>query len=1043
MTNVGAAFSFTVVTHALDGDDELTSDRAVQGGMRQFVENVNALDGAHTLRFVPVDPPTDSISGAAWWSVELAFPIPAVRAPDLELSGEAWCNGMNCALDALRDENPGVLASASPTVGVGADLVPETSDEPFLTSIERPELEIDGGNQGAIEIAEPAHIHDVALHRVGLDLSAVGTLVERSVIGASANGSTNERTLLDGVLVAADDIELRGNWIEVDGTAILRRGTFEGLWVEQNTIVAPPGGHSTAFAGLRLELPLVGDAATGDLIVENLFEGLGGSAVVVEGPGSVVDLSLVNNSMVANGFLDSGAVSVEPAGASFSGIEANNLGFYCNVVWANAGAGVEVADGAVGILLDANALSDNLGIPIDLDGDGVTPNDGALVVGQANEGLDAPLITGAWIDGAGGLHVVGYVGTADVGLAEVVTLEWFVADDDGTQDGSLELGDGLSVPRGEPFAHLFYCDSAADGTFACEVEAATVGVADGTPIVGVARRVTGSSESGNVVVVILDSDEDGLSDEVETTVTFTDPLDTDSDDDELTDGEEVLVHGSTPTLADTDGDLLLDGEEVNVTLTSPTLADTDGGGTDDGTELLLALTDPLDPSDDVPFVDTDRDLLTDADELVEQTDPNDPDTDDDGLLDGEEVRIEGTDPLVVDTDGDTLSDGDEVLIHLTSPLLRDTDGGGIDDDVEVQMGSNPLDPSDDDPNLIDTDGDGLPDVDETATGTDPLAPDTDGDGLEDGPEVLEYGSDPLLRDTDRDGLTDGDEVDRATDPTVRDTDGGGVDDGREVFIDGTDPVDATDDLRDRDGDGLTDEDETNLHGSDPLDADTDGDGLPDGYEVWVTGTRPNTADSDGDGLDDFDEAMVRGTDPTEPDTDGDGLVDGAEVSQHFSDPTLADTDGGGAPDGSEIVAGTDPRDASDDLPVTPDDRDGDGVSNTDERDASTDPDDPDTDDDGLLDGEERSLGTDPLLADTDGGGADDGLEVEVGTDPLDPEDDADVTPRDTGPLTGGSGCNCSSGGSPPLHPSMALLLALLGLVRSRRTAIGSVGDRLR
>lgn len=50
---------------------------------------------------------------------------------------------------------------------------------------------------------------------------------------------------------------------------------------------------------------------------------------------------------------------------------------------------------------------------------------------------------------------------------------------------------------------------------------------------------------------------------------------------------------------------------------------------------------------------------------------------------------------------------------------------------------------------------------------------------------------------------------------------------------------------------------------------------------------------------------------------------------------------------------------------------------------------PDTDRDGLSNGQERQLGTDPNNPDTDGGGRTDGEEVLIdGTDPLDPGDDA-------------------------------------------------------
>lgn len=69
------------------------------------------------------------------------------------------------------------------------------------------------------------------------------------------------------------------------------------------------------------------------------------------------------------------------------------------------------------------------------------------------------------------------------------------------------------------------------------------------------------------------------------------------------------------------------------------------------------------------------------------------------------------------------------------------------------------------------------------------------------------------------------------------------------------------------------------------------------------------------------------------------------------------------------------------------DTDGDGLTNAEEEELGTDPDNPDTDDDLLSDGDEVNIyGTDPLVADSDGDGWKDGKEVNEGTDPLEPAD---------------------------------------------------------
>jgi hypothetical protein len=115
---------------------------------------------------------------------------------------------------------------------------------------------------------------------------------------------------------------------------------------------------------------------------------------------------------------------------------------------------------------------------------------------------------------------------------------------------------------------------------------------------------------------------------------------------------------------------------------------------------------------------------------------------------------------------------------------------------------------------------------------------------------------------------------------------------------------------------------------------------------------------------------------TAPDRDGDGLSDDEE-SDLGTDPDNPDSEGDHVTDGDEVhVHGTDPLDNdSDDDFLT----DGDEVNI-----IHTDPTDPDSDDDGLLDSEERPRNADPNNPDTDGDGALDGDEVDAGTDPADP-----------------------------------------------------------
>ena len=187
-----------------------------------------------------------------------------------------------------------------------------------------------------------------------------------------------------------------------------------------------------------------------------------------------------------------------------------------------------------------------------------------------------------------------------------------------------------------------------------------------------------------------DLDGDGLLNTEEKQI-GTNPLNRDTDGDGLSDGDEVHKYRTNPLLKDTDGDGLSDYEEIFKYMTDPLKKDTDGDGLSDGDEVLKYKTEPL-------KTDTDGDGLGDGDEVLKySTDPLKIDTDNDKLSDGDEVLKYRTDPLRLDTDSDGLKDGDEILKYHTDPLRADTDGGGMPDGKEIQLGLNPLDPSDDIP----------------------------------------------------------------------------------------------------------------------------------------------------------------------------------------------------------------------------------------------------------------------------------------------------------------------------------------------------------
>ncbi|MFK7935311.1 MAG: cadherin domain-containing protein [Saprospiraceae bacterium] len=332
-----------------------------------------------------------------------------------------------------------------------------------------------------------------------------------------------------------------------------------------------------------------------------------------------------------------------------------------------------------------------------------------------------------------------------------------------------------------------------------------------------------------------DQDNDGLTN-AEEIIAGTNPILPDTDGDGKDDGLEVGPDHENPR--DTDEDGLSDAVESSI-------VDTDNDGTND--ELDPANLDPCIPSDEAGPCDLDNDGLTNAEEENTGTDPTNPDTDGDGSLDGAEVGIDINNPEDGDADGtpDVLepktedSDGDGVNDEadpanldpcvpnvLSGPCDQDNDG--LTNFEESVLGSDPLEPDTDNDGEndgdevgqdyeqpIDTDEDGIADVFESAT------EDADQDGVSD--EEDPANQDPCIPnasasncDADEDGLTGDEETAAGTDPLNPDTDGDGQDDNEEIGNDPENPLDT-------DNDGINDALESEI-------VDTDEDGVVDEFD---------------------------------------------------------------------------------------------------------------------------------------------------------------------------------------------------------------------
>ena len=243
------------------------------------------------------------------------------------------------------------------------------------------------------------------------------------------------------------------------------------------------------------------------------------------------------------------------------------------------------------------------------------------------------------------------------------------SDNDGLSDvdevgGIDEDRDGLVDGEVDDFGVPLQADSELDqSSVQAAYQAGDVisgGDPDGDGILSTVDGLPDSFGTTSIDDVVVDSDNDGLTDRAELQVYLTDPLSSDTDNDGITDAEELLVYGTLPTSLDTDQDGFSDGAEIQ-----------------HGTNPLSA---EVFPSQQVAAVtDSDSDGIPDSIESVQDYDNDgvadkyDLDSDNDGLTD------------VVETGGvDLNADGkvdDDSLPRVTQP--SDFDGDSLPDYLDL------------------------------------------------------------------------------------------------------------------------------------------------------------------------------------------------------------------------------------------------------------------------------------------------------------------------------------------------------------------------
>lgn len=257
-TRVDFGFSSNAVTSTADGE-------RVQGSLRQFVVNANAVSGPNHMRFVPLERAREQRETnfgvpPRWWSIVLGSALPELRDDDTVIDGTAH-NYLSPA--SVVNVHPG-RRGESPTI---------KPDERAVPRLENPELEVKLTGPIGIVCTGRCGVHALAMHGTPAGIvTRADARIEHVLLGAAPDAEASAEPGTVGVQVER-------------GTTSARH-----LYVTGQTsagIIVRPGARLDAE---RLDISRCGDITTenddGGIVLLSSGSSVRSSAVTINlGPG--------------------------------------------------------------------------------------------------------------------------------------------------------------------------------------------------------------------------------------------------------------------------------------------------------------------------------------------------------------------------------------------------------------------------------------------------------------------------------------------------------------------------------------------------------------------------------------------------------------------------------------------------------------------------------------------------------------------------------------------------------------------------------------
>jgi CSLREA domain-containing protein len=385
-TAVDYGFSFNAITNTRDSDDVAANNRTVQGSLRQFIQNSNALTGVQSSEFRVATTDSNFASGVA--VISLSTSLPTITDTIL--------------LDATTQTNWSGNTNAA-VLGTGGDV----GHNPVgLSQLQAPEVEIRDfvGDTNLLKILG----NNTVIRGFSLVGGGVAGDANSSTIEVSANNVTIERNLIGSSANTVANPGVQKN--AAIGIRVLGQATIDGnilAYIAMHAISVETGGSNSAIYNNEFVAPssvfndqaavAIRDASNVQ-VNGNLVRNSGGNAVKLQanaesniirnnsllnsgnlpdGNGHAIDiLGSSDNNLIEGNLIEASA----GAAIAISGSADNKIGgttlAQANAIINNAGAGVLLLSSAGGNqAILGNLIYGNAGLGIDLNADGVSPND--------------------------------------------------------------------------------------------------------------------------------------------------------------------------------------------------------------------------------------------------------------------------------------------------------------------------------------------------------------------------------------------------------------------------------------------------------------------------------------------------------------------------------------------------------------------------------------------------------------------------------------------------------------------------------------------